>query len=188
MLTDLATLPGVIRLTKRRAHVIRGEGERNEYAWAIYRVAGLEPYRARLAELKGVQQRVFGELALKRVYTALIEPRVVVGVTHVRPGVSEAHKSHVREKPTMLGIIDTALKTTKKNLREFQIYGGEHDDGVRRLEAEPEALGGVRATVIENAETLYCAQRAAILLFLHLPKWFQTRLGQMPQPRADLRR
>lgn len=70
----------------------------------------------------------------------------------------------------MLGIIDTALKTTKKNLREFQIYGGEHDDGVRRLEAEPEALGGVRATVKENAETLYCAQRAAILLSLHLPK------------------
>lgn len=62
LLTDLATLPGVIRLTKRRAHVIRGEGERNEYAWAIYRVAGLEPYRARLAELKGVQQRVFREI------------------------------------------------------------------------------------------------------------------------------
>ena len=53
LLMELAALPGTLWLSDKEQHVLRGEGERNTYARALYRVASLEPYRERLAELIG---------------------------------------------------------------------------------------------------------------------------------------
>ena len=155
LLTELGALSGVIWLTEQQGHIVRGEGERNDYAWAIYRVSELGSYQERLAELETVQQQAVGELGLKRVPKELVTPRVVEGVTHVRLGSNEGHKSSVKKQPEVLAILKTALNTTKKNLREFERYGGEHDEGVRRLGAEITKIEKVRGTVVDAPEVLY---------------------------------
>ncbi len=43
LLTELSALLGVLWLSDKE-HVLRGEGERNTYARAVYRVSSLEPF------------------------------------------------------------------------------------------------------------------------------------------------
>ena len=153
LLEELAALPGVVWLTEQQ-HVLRGEGRRNDYAWAIYRVPDLEPYRARLAELERVQQKAVTEMGLGRMPRELLLPQVIEDVTHVRLGEKGGYRSSPKPKKAVLAIFETALNTTKKNLREFQRYGGG-DDGVRRLEVEIRDLEAVRQTVLSAPEQPY---------------------------------
>ncbi len=153
LVTELGALPGVIWLTDQR-HVLPGDGARNDYAWAIYRVSELGPYRAPLAELEVVQQRAVTELGLGRVPRELLLPQVIEGVTHVQLGESGGYRSSPKEKKAVLAILETALKTTQKNLSEFQRHGGE-DEGTRRLGAEVEAIEKVKETVLDAPEQPY---------------------------------
>ena len=154
LLTELSALPGVLWLSDKQQHVLRGEGERNTYARAVYRVSSLEPYRERLAELTGVQQQGVAELGLGRVPRELLLPQVVENVTHVRLSEIPVYRTTPVAKEKVLAKIDTALTTTKKNLAEFQRYG-TRDDGVKRLGAEVEAIETVRKTVVQAQEDLY---------------------------------
>ena len=153
LLTELGALPGVIWLTDQR-HVLRGSGERNDYAWAIYRVGELGPYREALAELEAVQQSAVIEMGLGRVPRELLLPQVIEGVTHVQLGESGGYRSSPKAKKAVLAILETALKTTQKNLGEFQRYGGE-DEGTRQLGAEVEAIEKVKETVLDAPEQPY---------------------------------
>ena len=153
LVTELGALPGVIWLTDQR-HMLRGDGARNDYAWAIYRVAELELYREALAELEVVQQRAVGEMGLGRVPRELLLPQVIEGVSYVQLGESGGYRSSPKEKKAVLAILETALKTTQKNLSEFQRYGGE-DEGTRRLGAEVEAIEKVKEKVANAPEQPY---------------------------------
>ena len=153
LLTELGALPGVIWLTDQR-HVLRGSGERNDYAWAIYRVGELGPYREALAELEAVQQSAVIEMGLGRVPRELLLPQVIEGVSYVQLGESGGYRSSPKAKKAVLAILETALKTTQKNLGEFQRYGGE-DEGTRRLGAEVEAIEKVKETVLDAPEQPY---------------------------------
>lgn len=154
LLTELGALPGVIWLTDQR-HVLRGDRERNDYAWAIYRVGELEPYLAPLAELEAVQQKAVKEMGLGQVPRELLLPQVIEGVSYVQLGESGGYRSSPKEKKAVLAILETALRTTRKNLGEFQRYGGEHDEGTRRLGAEVEAIEKVKETVLGAPEQPY---------------------------------
>ncbi len=154
LLTELSALPGVLWLSDKEQHVLRGEGERNSYARAIYRISDLEPYRERLTELMGVQQQGVVEFGLGRVPRELLLPQVIENVTHVRLSETPVYRTTPVAKEKVLAKIDTALTTTKKNLAEFQRYGAQ-DDGVRRLEAEVKAIETVRETVVQAQEETY---------------------------------
>jgi len=153
LLTELSALPGVLWLSDKE-HVLRGEGEHNSYARAVYRVSSLGPYHERLAELTGVQQQGVAEFGLGRVPRELLLPQVVENVTHVRLSEIPVYRTTPVGKEKVLAKIDTALATTKKNLAEFQRYGSQ-DDGVKRLGAEVEAIEAVRETVVQAQEETY---------------------------------
>ncbi len=153
LLTELSALPGVLWLSDKE-HVLRGDGERNTYARAVYRVSSLEPYHERLAELLGVQQQGVAELGLGRVPRELLLPQVIENVTHVRLSEIPVYRTTPVAKDKVLAKIDTALATTKKNLAEFQRYGTQ-DDGVKRLGAEVKAIEAVRKTVAQAQEDVY---------------------------------
>lgn len=155
LLEELAALPGVLWLTDTQGHVLRGEGEHNVYARAVYRVSDLEPYRERLAELAQVQQQGMATLGLREPPRELLLPQVVENVTHVRLSETVVYRTSPMSKKDVLAKIDTALKVTRKNLAEFQRYGGEHDAGVIRLEAEVKAILAVRETVVHAQEETY---------------------------------
>ena len=154
LLTELSALPGTLWLTDEEQHVLRGEGERNTYARALYRVSSLEPYRERLAELLEVQQQGVTSLGLSRVPRELLLPQVIEQVTHVRLSETSVYRTTPVSKDKAVAKIDTALATTRKNLSEFQRYGAQ-DDGVRRLEAEVKAIETVRETVLRAEEETY---------------------------------
>lgn len=155
LLEELASLPSVLWLTEKEEHVLRGEGEHNSYARAVYRVDSLEPYQDRLSELAQVQQQGLAELGLKEAPRELLLPQVVQNVTHVRLSETVLYRTTPMQKKNVLAKIDTALKTTRKNLAEFQRYGGPDDEGVRRLEAEVEAIEEVKETVLQVQEDTY---------------------------------
>jgi len=155
LLVELAAQPGVLWLTDKQEHVLRGEGERNSYARALYRVDSLEPYQERLDELAQVQQQGMAELGLRETPRELLLPQVVENVTHVRLSETVLYRTTPMQKRHVLAKIDTALKTTHKNLAKFQRYGGEHDAGVRRLEAEVKAIEGIKETVLQAKEETY---------------------------------
>ena len=154
LLTELAALPGTLWLADQEQHVLRGEGERNTYARALYRVASLEPYRERLAELSGVQQQGVVALGLSKPPRELLLPQVIEQVTHVRLSETSVYRTTPVSKDKAVAKIDTALTTTRKNLSEFQHYGTQ-DDGVKRLEAEVKAIEAVRETVLHAEEETY---------------------------------
>ncbi len=155
LLEELAALPGVLWLTDKQGHVLRSEGEHNVYARAVYRVSDLEPYRQRLAELAQVQQQGMATLGLREPPRELLLPQVVENVTHVRLIETVVYRTSPMSKKDVLAKLNTALKTIRKNLGEFQRYGGEHDAGVMRLEAEVKAILAVRETVVHAQEETY---------------------------------
>ncbi len=154
LLTELAALPGVLWLTDKEQHVMRGEGERNTYARAVYRVSELVPYQDRLSELAGVQQQAMTESGLGKVPRELLLPQIVEHVTHVRLSETTIYRSTPVSKEKALAKIDTALSTTRKNLSEFQRYGAQ-DDGVKRLESEVRHIAAVREAVLHAEEETY---------------------------------
>ncbi len=155
LLEELAALPGVLWLTDKEEHVLRGEGEHNTYARAVYRVNDLTPYQGQLAELTQVQQQGMTELGIRETPKDLLLPQVIQNVTHVRLSETVLYRTTPTQKKQVLAKIDTALRTTRKNLAEFQRYGGPDDEGVRRLEAEVEAIEAVRETVLQAQEDTY---------------------------------
>ena len=154
LLMELSALPGTLWLSDKEQHSLRGEGERNTYARALYRVSSLEPYRERLAELSGVQQQAITELGLGKPPRELLLPQVIEQVTHVRLSEIASYRTTPVSKQNALAKIDTALITTRKNLGEFQRYGAQ-DDGVKRLEGEVKAIEAVRETVLQAQEETY---------------------------------
>lgn len=155
LLEELSALPGTLWLTDKQEHVLRGEGKHNTYARAVYRVDALEPYQQRLDELAQVQQQGMAELGLGKPPRELLLPQVIENVIHVRLSETILYRTTPVPKKSVLAKIDTALKTTRKNLSEFQRYGSEHDAGVKRLEAEVKVIETVRETVVRAEEETY---------------------------------
>lgn len=154
LLAELSELPGVLWLSDER-HVLRGEGEHNSYARAVYRVEDLGPYRQRLSELEEVQKQGMAALGLPKPPRELLLPQVIEDATQVQLGKKiAAYRSTRVAKEVVLAKIDTALSTTRKNLAEFQRYGTQ-DDGVRRLEGEVKAIEAFREVVVQSQEDSY---------------------------------
>lgn len=152
LLLELAALPGTLWLTERQEHTLGGEGERNRYARAVYRVVDVEPYRQRLGELGAVQQQATAALGLAQEPRELLLPTVVENVTHVRLHEIIGYHTAPVSRQRALVKVDTALRTTKHNLAEFERYGGQSDEGVRRLVAEVRAIEAARERIAEAEE------------------------------------
>jgi len=154
LLSELSELPGVLWLSDER-HVLRGEGEHNSYARAVYRVKHLGPYRQRLSELEEVQKQGMATLGLPKPPRELLLPQVIEDVTQVQLGKKiDAYRSTRVAKEVVLAKMETALCITRKNLTEFQRYGTQ-DDGVKRLGAEVKVIEEAREAVVQAEEDVY---------------------------------
>lgn len=109
------------------AHVIRDDGEPNTYGRALYLMKSLEPYRERLAELKRLQADVLRTFGLGSVPRSLLTPLVLEQVVHARLHRLEYFSSRCRPRSFVLGRIDRALETTRRNYRAFARQGGVDD-------------------------------------------------------------
>lgn len=108
-------------------HVIREDGEPNTYGRALYLLKRLEPYRERLAELERLQAEVMRTFGLKSVPRSLLTPLVLERVVHARLHYLEAFSSACKPRSFVLGRIDKALETTRRNYRAFARQGGVDD-------------------------------------------------------------
>ena len=63
-------------------------------------------------------------MGLRQVPRELLLPQVIEGVTYVQLGESGGYRSSPKEKKAVLAILETALKTTQKNLRRVPAAWG----------------------------------------------------------------
>jgi hypothetical protein len=139
LLLELSELPGVVWL-EEAGHIIRGEGETNDYRKAIYPVQDATPYYGRLDELREVQKEGLKLLGREEPPIGLLMPVLLEGVQYVRLRKHVTHSSRASKREHALARFEEQLGEMRTNLRKFEYYATSHDPRREKLEAEVKAL------------------------------------------------
>jgi hypothetical protein len=139
LLLELSKLPGVVWL-EESGHIIRGEGESNDYRKAIYPVQDATPYYGRLDELREVQEEGLRLLDREEPPIGLLMPVLLEGVQYVRLRKHVTHSSRASKREHAIARFEEQLEQMRTNLKKFEYYATSYDPRREKLEAEVKAL------------------------------------------------
>jgi hypothetical protein len=169
LLLELAELPGVVWL-EEAGHVIRGEGESNDYRKAIYPLQDATPYYGRLAELRKVQKEGLELLDREEPPVGLLMPVLLEGVQYVRLRRHVTHSSRASKREHALARFEEHLVAMRANLKKFEYYASSYDPRREKLEAEvralEEGLERLRAMKEETLRERYRHERVLPYVYL----------------------
>jgi hypothetical protein len=139
LLLELSEFPNVEWL-EEKGHIIRGEGETNDYRKAIYPLQDATPYYGRLDELQEVQKEGLRLLDRQDPPVGLLMPVLVEGVQYVRLRKHVTHSSRATKREHASARFEEQLGEMRTNLKKFEYYATSYDPRREKLEAEVEAL------------------------------------------------